>query len=255
MPNNSPIVENQAERERYIVKVCDRIFWNEMARAPEDRVPLTRATANELLFSCLLNRSINWEKAMGAVDIMLARSGYSDALRMLLELPLDAIEDIMFTKPAVHRYRYMAGYLKGCAEHLQEHHDGDTRKMWGDEPTAHMALGKLIEIKGIGLKTGNLFLRIAVLGHGVRLWDSYAGINISVDRHVHRVGVALGLWDEDASVEEIESVARRLNPMCPVSLDALFVIHEWHGSGVSPTCTSNEDGRRCPMFPVCPSRR
>lgn len=246
-------------REDYIVAACSRLFWSEMARPPESRVAMTRSEANDLLFSCLLNRQVSWEAAMGAISELKYRTGYEDSLHLLLSLSVEQLEYEMFEKkPALHRYRYMAGLLKGAAEHLYEFWSGDARAMWRDEPTASILLERVKRIKGMGDKTGNLFCRISVLQSGVQLWDGYGGILPSCDVHVRRVGAVLGLWDEAATVKVIEAKARELSLTEPVVLDALFLIGiEWHGDGHrhTPKCDGNDEGLPCPVRRACPTAR
>ena len=226
--------------------MCSELFWNEMARKPEDRFPLTRSSANDLLFSVLLNRQVSWEAAMGAVAELKYRTGYDDSLRLLLALSVEQLEFAMFSvKPSLHRYRYMASYLKLAAEHLQENYGGDARGIFWNTPLASEARENLLEIKGYGTKLANLFLRLAVLQNNANLWDGYGGIQLSCDVHVRRVGSVLGLWQEDDPVKTIEAKASELAPTEPLIFDALFLVGiEHHQTVASPNAIGMRMGCR-----------
>lgn len=254
-----------AQREDLVVQVCSDLFWNEMARPPESRVELSRCEANDLLFSCLLNRQVSWETAMSAMGELRYRADLElapavpteDSLHLLLRLGAEHTEALLFQPPALHRYRYMASYLVAAAEHLRDEWGGDTRLMWADEPTASVLLQRVTRIKGFGPKTGNLLVRILCLqSKTLQLWDGYAGLLPSCDVHVRRVGAVLGLWSEDSPVKVIEAKSREMAPTEPIVMDALFLIgHDWHGDGRNARCNRNEEGLPCPLREVCPQAR
>jgi hypothetical protein len=234
-------------------------FWHGMARKPEDRTPLSRDEANSLLISCLVNRGIQWERAMSLVDEMKTRTGYTDTIKMFTELNDTMIEWHMFADyaavdnegkplPSLHRYRYMAEYCCLAAAKIVRDYDGDIRNIWKDEPTGQEFLRRIFEFKGLKRKCGGLFARCAVLSHGVILWDNYAGLDISPDVHVCRVMKRLGLVDEDATTQEVVIAARELSPYAPVEWEGLWL----HAIEV---CGSVANCGECFISRACPSRR
>jgi len=258
-------------REEFIRSVAASIFWTDMARSPEDRAPLDRESANALLFSCLFNRGIAWEKAMGSagtlgvVDEMKKRTGYTDTLSMFSVTPAMIAFD-MFPSPesglpSLHRYRYMADYAHQCAEFLKSEYSGDARNLWKDEPTGAQLLARVMDITGIGSKIGAMFVRICVLSHGIVLWDTYQSMDVSPDRGVSRVMSRLGLVGENPTQQEVINKAREMSPMCACEMEGLFVIHLdfCHASRQECHGNTNEDGgterEECPLRTACPSAR
>jgi len=241
------------ERERTISSVCADLFWRDMARPSDERIPLDRESSNALLISCLCNRHISFKKAVCLVDEMKKRTSYHDTLRMFTELTEPMIEWVMFEKPALHRYRYMADLCHRAMVIIRDQYEGDARNLWADEPSGTQLLDRVMRIKGFGNKTGTLFLRLAVLVHGVKLLDGHQSLFPSDDRHVRRVGSRLGLWDEKSPVKVINETARMLNITCPVELDALFVIGTDWCNASNPICGGFEGSEPCPLVKVCPS--
>jgi endonuclease III len=243
-------------REQVIACVCSDTFWSCMARPENERVPLTRETSNALLISVLVNRQVAWRQAMNLVPEMKRRTLYKDTLLMFTELTPPMIEFVMFEKPALHRHHYQARFCHEAMVRVRDVYDGDTRNLWRDEPTGGQLLGRLMDFNGYGWKTSALFLRLAVFQNGVQLHDGFMSCVPSDDRHVRRVGARLGLWGEDVTVKNIHAVARRLNMVCPVTLDALFVIGTDFACGTEKEmCRQNEAGETCPLRRVCPSAR
>jgi len=252
-------------RVDYIRRYVTDQFWNGMARKPEDRTPLSRDEANSLLISCLVNRGIQWERAMGSantlglVDEMKIRTGYSDTIRLFTELNDVMTEWHMFADyaavdgegkqlPSLHRYRYMASYCCLAAARVRDQYDSDIRNIWRDEPTGQEFLRRIFEFKGLKQKCGGLFARVAVLSHGAVLWDNYAGLDISPDVHVVRVMKRLGLVSENATTQEVINRARELSPYAPVEWEGLWL----HGVEV---CSAVPRCGECSISRGCSSRR
>lgn len=251
-------------RLEFIRRYIANEFWSHMARRPEDRTSLSRDEANSLLISCLVNRGIQWERAMGSsdtlglVDEMKMRTGYNDTVKMFTELNNTMIEWHMFADYAavdndgtplkcLHRYRYMAEYCCLAAKKIVSDYDGDIRNIWKDEPTGSEFLRRIFEFKGLKAKCGGLFARVAVLSHGVVLWDKYAGLDISPDVHVVRVMQRLGLVAEDATPQEVVVAARELSPYAPVEWEGLWL----HGIEV---CSAVPKCSECSISKACASR-
>ena len=259
-------------REEFIRRAAANIFWTDMARKPEDRTPLDTESANELLCSCLFNRGIPWSLAMSIVTEMKRRTGYTDTLLMLTELSSEMLEWVMFDDDtdcsavggrsgSLHRYRYMAGLAHGLGMTLKSEFEGSAMNLWKDEPTGAQLLARVMDFKGIGAKIGSLFVRIVVLSHGVQLWDTYASMEVSPDRHVQRVMQRLGLIGQDATPKQVIEAARMLSPMCPCEVDGFFCVGlDWcHASRQECHGNTNEEGgterEECPLLRVCSSAR
>ena len=112
--------------------------------------------------------------------------------------------------------------------------------------------------RGSACKRLNLFLRWMVRGpDGVDfgLWSSVpaSALVVPLDTHVHRIGRFIGLTRrKDLSWKTAEDVTRKLrslDPADPVRYD--FALSHL---GISGTCASRRDKRRCagcPLKPVC----
>jgi endonuclease III len=192
------------------------------------------------------------------------RSGYSDTLRMITELPPSALEFLMFDEggKAIHRFRYFADLIAGLGRTIRDKYQGDIRNMWtADDPLKVPSYSQLLDrikaIKGYGDKTGTLLIRMLVLVHGVELFDGSQGLLPSDDRHLRRVGSRLGLWEEDAPFATICDVSRRLCPCCAAEMDALFLIGTDWCSATNPMCEGTPEESMCERSPeeVCPLRK
>lgn len=249
-------------REEFIATTCADLFWNQMARPVEQRVPLAKDGANSLAVATICNRQVGWEAAMRVVPEMKKRSGNRNTLAIITS-PRDDIERWMFAPEygkALHRYRYMADLINGLGLTIRDQYQGDIRNMWTaskplSEPTYNQLLARIKAIKGYGDKTTTLLIRMLVLVYGVELFDGLQGLLPSDDRHVRRVGSRLGLWDEDASFKTISTVAKELCPCCPAEMDSLFVVGTDWCSATRPMCDRNPDGRKCPLRRECRSYR
>jgi len=244
-------------REEAIRRVAADLFWCDMARRPEDRNELTVDSANSLICGILLNRGIPWERAMSAVDTMKSRTGYTDTLLMMTELSPAMLEWVMFDEGsgALHRYRYMADYLHQLMCGIRDEWDGDARNLWSDEPTFNTLQARLMDFRGYGLKCSSLAIRLAVLSHGVVLWDKYTGMDVSADRHMSRVMQRLGLVGENPTQQEVINRAREMSPMCAVEIEGLFCVGLDWCSASNSSCRTNGNGEPCPLLRLCPSAR
>ncbi|MRR20959.1 hypothetical protein EG827_12325 [bacterium] len=217
----------------YIRTIAANQFWTQMARKPEDREPLDDEGWNNLFVSCLVNRAIPWERAMTLNDEMKRRTGYTSTLRLYTELSPAMIEWVMFDDDAdyepegrngaLHRYRYMANYCHQAMTRIRDDWGGSAANLHIDEPTGGEFLRRVMSFKGLAQKCGGLYCRLAVLSHGAVLWDKYAGLDVSPDRHVMRVMSRLGLVSEDPTPQEAINKARELSPYAPVEWDGLFI--------------------------------
>ena len=237
-----------------------------MARKPEDRKPLTDEGWNDLFVSCLVNRSIPWEKAMSLNTEMQRRTLYSDTLLMYTSLSPAMIEWAMFDDDAdyepegrngaLHRYRYMADYCHQAMCRIRDEWGGSAANLHADEPTGAEFLKRVMSFKGMGPKVASLYCRLAVLSHGAVLWNSYQGLDVSPDRWMLRAMSRLGLVSEDPTPQEVINRARELSPHAPVELEGLFCLALDYACGTDhEMCNGNLEGERCPLLGVCPSHR
>jgi len=255
----------------YIRTIAAHNFWTEMARPAQDREPLDADGWNSLFVSCLVNRAIPWERAMTLNDEMKRRTGYTDTLRMYTELSPAMIEWVMFDDDgdysvddgihgvgrngALHRYRYLCGYLHEAMCRIRDEWDGSAGNLHGDEPTGGEFLRRIMTFRGMGAKVGSLYCRLAVLSHGAVLWDGYAGLDVSPDRWICRVMSHLGLVSEDPIPQEVINKARELSPYAPVEWDGLFLVGLDFACGTdNQMCLGNPEGQRCPLIKACRAR-
>ena len=260
-------------REQMIASICREQFWRHMAS--KRRTHLDRECANALLVSCLFNRQIGWTQAMGIVPELQRRSGIIDTLQLFTELDDIMLEWLMFdydgeevgsdarTKDgrprSLHRYRYMPRLARSAMLTIRDEYQGDARNIFHDPRspdgtiTGADALHRVLAIKGLGTKTGSLFIRVAVCNHTIQLWGGYQGVQPADDRWVKRVGHQLGLWREDADFKTICEVAGRLSFCAPVEVDALFLASDWACGTERQSCKDNGLGESCPWLRACTS--
>jgi uncharacterized HhH-GPD family protein len=200
----------------------------------------------EFLFGVIFDQGIRAERAWSAPAELKKRLGHLDPFR-IANMSEEDLEKILFQKPALHRYRKIAGWLIEACQLLVTRYNGKAENIWNDNPTAKDLENRFREFKGIKQKKASMAVNILVRDFKVPIRDvNKKGIDVSYDVHVRRVFLRTGLVDKDKESVLIK-VARELNPEYPGELDlpAWEIGRTWCHP-IKPECDN------CVLKDVCP---
>jgi len=82
------------------------------------------------------------------------------------------------TKPALHRYpAVMARRTQELAQHIVDHHGGDTGKIWHRSRSAERLFDRIRSLPGFGDEKARIFLAVLAKRFGVTPlgWEAFAG--------------------------------------------------------------------------------
>lgn len=131
-----------------------------------------------LLTGMLLDQQIAMEIAFIGPKKIADRMGGFDVCR-IAESDLDEFVELCVTKPAIHRYGgAMARRVHALAQHIVEHYDGKTERIWkAGKPDGAEVLKRLRALPGFGDQKARIFL--ALLGKQLGIqpegWREAAG--------------------------------------------------------------------------------
>lgn len=130
-----------------------------------------------------------------------------------------------------------------AAQRVASEYDGDARVVWNSASATEIAK-RIRCFYGAGPKISQMAPSILKTMYGTpRTLDT----DIAVDRNVTRVFRRLGLVSASATPDQVQSVARDLNPAAPGELD----LGTWVAG--SEICTAKTPAcYRCPLLPACP---
>lgn len=127
-----------------------------------DADALLTADPFALLVGMLLDQQVPMEWAFRGPASLRDRLGGFDA-RAIAAMPVDDLEAVFRTKPALHRYPgSMAKRTHALATHVVDEYDGDAARIWSTAPDAAGLLARLRALPGFGEEKAKIFL--AVLG-------------------------------------------------------------------------------------------
>lgn len=195
------------------------------------------------LLAVLFDQGIPAERAWRAPYDMRQRLGHLDPKRFVAAP--NEIRAAVAQPSALHRYvNIMPDWLVHAARIVLDRYDGDTSRIWSDEPRAVELNARLRRFPGIGQKKAAMAVEILHRDLGVRIRD-LSGSDIAYDVHVRRVFLRTQLAEVD-DLDHMVEVARWLHPERPGELDfpAWLIGRRWCGPGI-PKCDS------CPLAAVC----
>ncbi|WP_158881013.1 HhH-GPD-type base excision DNA repair protein [Amycolatopsis anabasis] len=131
-----------------------------------------------LLTGMLLDQQIAMEVAfIGPRKIADRMDGFD--VRKIAEADLDEFVELCVTPPAIHRYGgSMARRVHALAQHIVEHYDGKTDKIWkAGKPDGNEVLKRLKALPGYGDQKARIFLALLGKQRGVQPegWREAAG--------------------------------------------------------------------------------
>ncbi|WP_436492275.1 HhH-GPD-type base excision DNA repair protein [Actinokineospora sp. HUAS TT18] len=144
--------------------------------AEADRLLTTDPFA--LLTGMLLDQQVPMETAFIGPKKLADRMDGFDVAK-IAATDLDAFVELCVQKPAIHRYAGSMGRrLHALAEHIVEHYEGDTARIWTDgDPDGKEVLKRLKALPGFGDQKARIFLALLGKQRGVRPagWREAAG--------------------------------------------------------------------------------
>ena len=205
------------DRYQRVAMVLSDLFWRFMTSEPSvEPKYMSPDSAAKLLLGCIMNRGVTAERAAAAPDELARRiNADGDLVWRILEIGEEGVYAAMTEKPMLHRFpAQMAKNAYLMAQVVTSDYQGNAANIWSSTPEHPLDSKELYKrltgLRGLGLKTGTLTMRILVLGHDIRLTDGLDGLDASPDVHVVRVFVRLGLVSKGAKPIEVVEAARQL---------------------------------------------
>ncbi len=134
-------------------------------------------------------------------------------------LSLEDVKNLMTKPKALHRFPdKMSQNFFDAIVTIQERYNGNAAQIWDNRPSSAKVVYEFLQFNGVGPKIATMAANI--LARDLKIpFSDYFSIDISIDVHVRRVFVRLGLVNDGATVEEIIYRARSLYPEFPGLMD------------------------------------
>jgi uncharacterized HhH-GPD family protein len=158
----------------------------------------------------------------------------------------DAVRLAFQERPKLHRFIHLVpNWFIDAALIVLDTYDGDTARLWSDEPTATELRRRLEVFPGIGQKKAAMAVEILARDLHIPI-RHLSGSDVAYDVHLRRVFLRTGLADHD-DVHEMVAAARAVYPERPGALDlpAWDVGRRWCRP-TQPDCPT------CPLNIACP---
>lgn len=197
------------------------------------------------VLGCIADRQIRAERAWELPYLLGQRIGGLD-FATLVELSPEQWQVAFLSPTPLHRYHAaMASYCRSAVARIASDYAGDAAAIWRDRPSSALVVQRFLAFDGVGPKIATMAANILARDFKVPMSDYYS-IDVSVDRHVKRVLLRLGIVRKNATNEEIIYAARALSPTFPGLLDLpLWEIGRRY-------CRASPQCRDCPLCAPCP---
>lgn len=204
------------------------------------------------VLGCVMDSQINYERAFNIPRIIARKyfnndysfSNYAEQNR---EFYIK-----VFQEENLHRFNFIkANAFYNAIQRIITVYNGDTTKIWSDNPSSAELVYRFLQFDGVGVKIATMMTNILARDYKIQLKDKYS-IDISPDVHVKRLMFRLGFFPErenfeSLSQEDIIYKARSLNPTFPGVLDLLL----WT-LGKDKTCTNDKcNSDKCCLSSIC----
>ncbi len=200
--------------------------------------------SNAFLIGLIADQSVKAELAWSLPYNLNDRIGTFDFENIVDSYTEDELEQVIKTKPALHRYpNRMAMYIYNAMKDVLEKYEGSASNIW-EGKSAEEIVSNLEEFKGISHKKASLGTLLLVRDMGLSVPDK-ENIDIAYDVHIKRIFSRVGLV-KDETEEKVLEAARNLNPDFPGELTTAF----W-SIGRDFCHSNNPMCLLCPLEPVC----
>ena len=120
-----------------------------------------------LLLGMLLDQQVPMEWAFTGPKTLRDRLGHLDAGK-IAAMDVDEFVAVCREKPAIHRFpKSMGERAHAVCQHVVDHYDGDTEKIWSDVDDAMELRRRLREIPGYGEEKTKIFIAILAKRLGI----------------------------------------------------------------------------------------
>lgn len=199
---------------------------------------------NAFLLGLITDQSVKAELAWSLPYRLKERIGTFDFEKIYHSYDEKKLEEVIRTKPALHRYpSRMASYILSAIHDVLTKYQGNAKNIWENQ-TAAEVVKRLEAFKGISHKKASLGTLILVRDLNIDLVDRQ-NIDIAYDVHIKRVFERVGLVTEPTE-EQVLTSARKLNPEFPGEFTTAF----WT-IGRDDCHASNPSCLQCPLNKVC----
>lgn len=199
---------------------------------------------NAFIIGLISDQSVKAEIAWSLPYKLSDRLGSFDFKEILKKYNEKDLEDIIRTKPSLHRYpSRMANYIYNAMIDIVSKYDSKAENIWKNKTAAEI-VESLEKFKGISHKKASLGTLILVRDLGIDIIDK-ENIDIAYDIHIRRLFLRLGLVDEDVQ-EKILEEARKIYPEFPGRLTTAFwTLGREMCHPTEPSCLI------CPLYECC----
>ena len=199
---------------------------------------------NAFVIGLISDQSVKAELAWSLPYRLSLRLKTFDFKEILSNYNVSDIENIIRTKPSLHRYPgRMAVYIYEAMKKIVEMYDSNAGNIWNNK-NAQEIVDSLEEFKGISHKKASLGTLILVRDLDINVLDK-ENIDIAYDVHIRRLFYRIGLVDIDTQEKILES-ARFINPSFPGRLTTAF----WQ-IGRDICRPTNPECLKCPLYKEC----
>lgn len=246
------ITDKEKEISKIILDYLEKIeFNNSILRGDllnKEEKNFLIENPNAFVIGLISDQSVKAELAWSLPYRLSLRLKTFDFKEIISKYSVSDIENIIRTKPSLHRYPgRMATYIYEAMKKIVEIYDSNAGNIWNNK-TAKEIVDSLEEFKGISHKKASLGTLILVRDLNVNVLDK-ENIDIAYDVHIRRLFYRIGLVNVDTQEKILES-ARFINPSFPGRLTTAF----WQ-IGRDICRPTNPDCLKCPLYKECDKKR
>ncbi|MDA7967770.1 MAG: iron-sulfur cluster loop [Gammaproteobacteria bacterium] len=205
-------------------------------------------TPHAYVLACLMNRTVVAKRAW-IIPHKIREKFRSFSMEALKKRSL-AEWKTLFKEEKLHRFHpQMAEIFFLAVRDIDAKYDGDASKIWSNNPSSKDVVRRFREFRGAAQKISTMAANILVRQFEIPMSD-YKDIDISVDVHIERVMLRMGLVRADGkkrcSEKAIINKARELSPEFPGVFDyACWKIGREFCHSETPDCPN------CPVRTDC----
>ena len=210
----------------------------------DEEKEFVKKNMNAFIIGLIADQSVKVEIAWSLPYKLYKRLNTFDFKEIVQKYTIEEIEEIIKTKPALHRYpSRMALYIYCAMNDIIKKYNSDANNIWLNRK-ADEIVRLLEEFKGISHKKASLGTMLLIRDLGINICDKQ-NVDIAYDVHIRRTFLRIGLAQNDIQDEILES-ARKIYPEYPGKLTTAFwTIGRDYCRPTDPVCLI------CPLSQLC----
>ena len=210
----------------------------------EDEKNFVKNNMNAFVIGLIADQSVKVEIAWSLPYKLSKRLNTFDFNEIIQKYTIEDIEEVIKTKPALHRYpSRMALYIYSAINDIIQKYNVDANNIWMNR-SADEIVKLLEEFKGISHKKASLGTMLLIRDLGIDIRDKQ-NVDIAYDVHIRRTFLRIGLAQNDIQDEILES-ARKIYSEYPGKLTTAFwTIGRDYCRPTDPACLV------CPLSKLC----